>query len=102
MSRLWTLVGVAVLALALNACGGNEGAEEGGGAGNETGPTKAAGPVSIDFWHSEVAANQATLQALVDRFNASQDEVKVRFLYQGSDAGAEVHRRRRVRPVGLR
>ena len=84
MSRLWTLIGVAVLALALSACGGNEGAEEGGGAGNEAGPTAAAGPVSIDFWHSESAATEATLQGLIDRFNASQDEVKVRLVSQGS------------------
>ena len=84
MSRLWTLLGVAVLALALSACGGKEGAKEGGGAGNEAGPTAAAGPVSIDFWHSEAAANEATLQRLIDRFNASQDEVRVRFLYQGN------------------
>ena len=84
MSRLWTLLGVAVLALALSACGGKEGAKEGGGAGNEAGPTAAAGPVSIDFWHSESAANEATLQRLVDRFNASQDQVRVRPLYQGN------------------
>jgi len=84
MSRLWTLIGVAFLALALGACGGEEGAEEGGGAGNEARPTAAAGPVNIDFWHSEAAANEATLQRLIDRFNASQDEVKVRLLYQGN------------------
>jgi sn-glycerol 3-phosphate transport system substrate-binding protein len=84
MSRLWTLIGLAVLVLALSACGGNEGAEEGGGAETETGPTAAAGPVSIDFWHSEAAQNEATLQRLIDRFNASQDEVKVRMLYQGN------------------
>ena len=84
MSRLWTLVGVAVVALALSACGGNDGAEEGGGGGTETEPTEVAGTVSIDFWHSEAAANEATLQALIDRFNASQDEVEVRFLYQGN------------------
>jgi sn-glycerol 3-phosphate transport system substrate-binding protein len=84
MSRLWTLVGVAVLALALSACGGNDGEEGGGGAGNEAEPTAAAGPVSIDFWHSETAAVETTLQDLIDRFNASQDEVKVRLVYQGS------------------
>jgi len=84
MSRLWTLIGVAVLALALSACGGKEGAEEGGGAGNEARPTAAAGPVSIDFWHSETVATQETLQRLIDRFNASQDEVKVRSIFQGS------------------
>jgi sn-glycerol 3-phosphate transport system substrate-binding protein len=84
MSRLSTLLGVIVLALALSACGGQEGAEEGGGAGEEARPTAAAGPVSIDFWHSESAANEATLQRLVDRFNASQDQVRVRPLYQGN------------------
>jgi len=84
MNKMWTLLGVAAVALALSACGGNEGAEEGGGAGSQAEPTAAAGPVSIDFWHSEAAANEATLQALVDRFNASQDEVKVRLLYEGN------------------
>jgi sn-glycerol 3-phosphate transport system substrate-binding protein len=84
MSRLWSFLVVAVLAVALSACGGKEGAEEGGGAGNEARPTAAAGPVSIDFWHSESAANEATLQRLVDRFNASQDQVKVRALFQGN------------------
>ena len=29
MTRPWTLLGIAVLALALSACGGNERAEEG-------------------------------------------------------------------------
>ena len=41
--------------------------------------------MSIDFWHSEAAANETALAALVDRFNSSQDEVKVRLLYQGSN-----------------
>jgi sn-glycerol 3-phosphate transport system substrate-binding protein len=81
MRRLWTLLGVALLALALSACGG--GGDESGG-GGETRPTAAAGTVSIDFWHSEAAENEATLQRLIDRFNASQDEVKVRLLYQGN------------------
>ena len=82
MSKLWTFLGVAVLALALSACGGG-GDEEGGGAGDETRPT-ATGPVSIDFWHSEAAANEAALQRLIERFNASQDEVRVTLLYQGN------------------
>jgi sn-glycerol 3-phosphate transport system substrate-binding protein len=79
MNKIWTFVGVAALALALSACGGGGG--EGGGAGNGTAP---AGPVSIDFWHSEQAASQTAFQTLIDRFNASQDEVKVRLLFQGT------------------
>jgi sn-glycerol 3-phosphate transport system substrate-binding protein len=83
MSRLWALLGVVVLALALSACDGGGAGDEGGGAGR---PTAAAGPVTIDFWHSEQAASEAALQALIDRFNASQDEVKVRLLFQGAPA----------------
>jgi sn-glycerol 3-phosphate transport system substrate-binding protein len=83
MNRLWTFVGVAVLALALGACGGG-GDESAGGAAGQTGPTAATGPVTIDFWHSEPASNETTLQRLIDRFNASQDQVKVRLLYQGN------------------
>jgi len=84
MRRLWTLLGLAVLALALAACGGEK-AEDKGGATGEPEPTAAASTVSIDFWHSEAAANEAALQALVDRFNSSQDEVDVRLLYQGTN-----------------
>jgi sn-glycerol 3-phosphate transport system substrate-binding protein len=83
MNKLWTLVGVAVLALALSACGGG-GGDGGGGAGEETGPTAAAGPITIDFWHLETVANETTLQGLIDRFNASQDEVRVRPVFQGN------------------
>jgi sn-glycerol 3-phosphate transport system substrate-binding protein len=39
--------------------------------------------VTIDLWHSEVAANQEAINGLVDRFNASQDEVRVHASFQG-------------------
>jgi sn-glycerol 3-phosphate transport system substrate-binding protein len=45
--------------------------------------TQPAGPVSITFWHSLTAANQNTLQALVESFNSSQNEVTVNLVYQG-------------------
>lgn len=73
------LVATSLLALALAACGG----EEATPSGETPAATRAAGPVSIDFWHSETASNGETMEGLVDRFNASQDEVRVRAAYQG-------------------
>ncbi len=74
---------VVVFALVLAACGGN---------GEPAGPTQPAedgapsGPVSITFWHSETASSSDNLVKLIDRFNASQDEVKVEPIFQGTDA----------------
>jgi sn-glycerol 3-phosphate transport system substrate-binding protein len=67
---------VALLSLVLAACG--EGEEP---AGNET----PSGPVPITFWHSETAASENNLVKLVDRFNASQDDVEVEVIFQGND-----------------
>ncbi len=89
MRRLWALVVIAVLGLALSACGGEDGAEDGGGAEERVTPG-AAGPVSIDFWHSETSANEDVLKRLIDRFNGSQNEVKVNLVYQGSTNDLEV------------
>jgi ABC-type glycerol-3-phosphate transport system substrate-binding protein len=57
----------AILSLILAACGG-----DGGDSGGAKTPT---GPVSITFWHSETASAKDNLVKLVDRFNASQNEV---------------------------
>jgi sn-glycerol 3-phosphate transport system substrate-binding protein len=46
--------------------------------------TRPAGPVTITFWHSLTAANQNTLQALVESFNSSQNEVTVNLVFQGT------------------
>jgi sn-glycerol 3-phosphate transport system substrate-binding protein len=69
---------VAVLSLVIAACGGGDGGEP---AEKET----PSGPVKITFWHSETASGKDNLVNLVDRFNASQDEVKVEPVYQGGD-----------------
>ena len=69
---------LAVLSLVLTACGG-------GGGGEPTKQETPSGPVSITFWHSESASNNDNLVKLVERFNASQNEVKVEPLFQGSD-----------------
>jgi len=66
---------LALLSLVLAAC-------DGGGepAGKET----PSGPVNITFWHSETASGKDNLVKLVDRFNASQNEVKVEPVFQGN------------------
>lgn len=44
----------------------------------------AAGPVQITFWHAMTAANETTLQALVDDYNTTQERVEVRLVYKGT------------------
>jgi sn-glycerol 3-phosphate transport system substrate-binding protein len=75
MRRILVLLLVA-LALALAACGG--GGEK---APQETQPT---GPVSITFWHAMTAANEKTLETIVQEFNSSQNEVTVNLVFQSS------------------
>jgi sn-glycerol 3-phosphate transport system substrate-binding protein len=67
---------LAVLSLVLAACGGG-----GEPAGNGT----TSGPVNITFWHPEPGSANDNLVKLGDRFNASQNEVKVQISYQGND-----------------
>jgi sn-glycerol 3-phosphate transport system substrate-binding protein len=67
---------VVLLSLVLAACGG------GGGQPAEKGTP--SGPVHITFWHSEPASGNDNLVKLVDRFNASQNEVKVEPIFQGN------------------
>lgn len=79
---LFSLVVVFLVGLVLAACGGE---------GEEPAPadeTPRAGPVAIDLWHSEVAANEEAVKSLVASFNASQDEVRVRATFQGTYADA--------------
>ena len=66
----------AILSLVLTACGGG---------GEPTGNGVASGPVNITLWHSETASNNDSLVKLVDRFNASQNEVKVTSIFQGEE-----------------
>jgi len=74
MRRLFFLT--AILSVVLAACGG--GSEPAGGG-------TPAGPVRITFWHSETASAKDNLVKLVDSFNASQSEVRVEPIFQGSD-----------------
>jgi len=69
---------VAVLSLVITACGGGDGGEP---AEKET----PSGPVKITFWHFEPASGGDNLIKLVERFNASQNEVRVEPTFQGND-----------------
>jgi sn-glycerol 3-phosphate transport system substrate-binding protein len=84
VSRFLTLlIAVVVLSLSLTACGGN--GEEAAPSGETPGAGAAGGTVAIDLWHSEAAANADALEGLASRFNASQDEVRVQVIFEGTD-----------------
>jgi sn-glycerol 3-phosphate transport system substrate-binding protein len=55
------------------------------GGGKSDGNEATSGPVTVTLWHSETTSEGDTLARLVDRFNASQNEVKVQATFQGSD-----------------
>ena len=55
----------------------------GGGGGEPAKKETPSGPVSITFWHSMTAANEKTLETLVQQFNSSQNEVTVNLVFQG-------------------
>ena len=85
-----------VLVLGLAACGGGE---DDGDQGTPSAATStatsatSAGPVEITMWHAEVASNLDTLQNLVRRYNSSQNEVRVKLAFQGSDEELMAERR---------
>jgi sn-glycerol 3-phosphate transport system substrate-binding protein len=76
MKKAFLVLALLACAVVLAACGGGEKQEQG-----VRTPT---GPVKIAFWHSETAANQESIQRLIDRFNASQSEVQVEVAFQGT------------------
>ena len=83
LSRAFVLLVAGLLfSLSLAACGG--GGEEAAPGAKTPGASPAGGTVTIDFWHSEPAAVQDTLDRLISRFNSSQSEVRVRLSYQGT------------------
>jgi sn-glycerol 3-phosphate transport system substrate-binding protein len=77
------LILVFLALLAATACGGGD--EEAAPTGETPGASPAGGTVTIDLWHSQTAASLDTLDSLVSRYNSSQNEVRVRSSYQGSN-----------------
>jgi sn-glycerol 3-phosphate transport system substrate-binding protein len=85
-----------LLLLLVAACGGGDDDDGGAGDGSGNGGDLAAqcpvgaieeaggGPIAITYWHSMTSNNLETLQALVTRFNAEQQEVKVNLVNQTS------------------
>jgi sn-glycerol 3-phosphate transport system substrate-binding protein len=89
---------VTVFALITAACGGgDDGGDDDGASPGPTGDAvadpglcpvdaldAADGPVEITFWHAMPAANETTLKALADDYNASQDKVHVNLVFKGT------------------
>jgi sn-glycerol 3-phosphate transport system substrate-binding protein len=86
---------VATAALLLAACGSSGGG--GGGSGSSTSDAAGAlpecpvhaldnvtSPVDLVVWHTQQAKPLETMQALADKYNASQSKVKVRLDAQGT------------------
>jgi sn-glycerol 3-phosphate transport system substrate-binding protein len=76
---------VALLATAVAACGGggDEGGGDAGGDGAEcplAALDEAGGPVELVYWHGMTRVAEDTLISLTDRFNESQDQVRVKLV----------------------
>jgi sn-glycerol 3-phosphate transport system substrate-binding protein len=77
-------------ALTVAACGGGGGDDDGGGAASGgslpdcplDALKDAKKPVDVTFWHAMSRANEEALVQLTDRFNASQQDVRVRLVNQ--------------------
>ncbi|MBA3302805.1 MAG: ABC transporter substrate-binding protein [Acidimicrobiia bacterium] len=95
------LLAVLAVTATIAACGAPGGDDEGGAAGSAGAGSggraavdaadcpvdaleSAEGPVEIDFWHSMTAANEETLAAMTEDYNASQDRVRVNLAFQGT------------------
>lgn len=72
-----------VMALSLTACNGVQQAAPPSEKENKKETVETAEPVAIDFWYSIPGASGDAAKALVDEFNASQDEVEVNATFQG-------------------
>lgn len=93
MKKLSLMIVLTLMISMLAACGGGSGASNAGNqqsatadpAANSGGNsnTSSGEKVTIDFWHSMGGANGERVDAMVERFNATQDEIEVVATFQG-------------------
>jgi sn-glycerol 3-phosphate transport system substrate-binding protein len=93
MRRTLLLVWLALTVVLLSACGGGEAEEppaaaESPAAGEVPAAGEEAAPevITVDFWYSLAGSSGEAVEALVEQFNGSQENVEVTATYQGGYA----------------
>lgn len=85
-SKWYTRLSVILLFSLLAACGGGGSAEpdEAPGSGGTEAPSGDKGKTTVQFWHSLGGKNGEYMDALIQRFNASHEDIEVVGTFQGS------------------
>lgn len=85
-SKWYTRLSVILLFSLLAACGGGGSAEPGEapGSGGTEAPSGDKGKTTVQFWHSLGGKNGEYMDALIQRFNASHEDIEVVGTFQGS------------------
>ncbi|MEC0203450.1 ABC transporter substrate-binding protein [Paenibacillus lautus] len=86
-SKWYTLLSVIMLFSLLAACGGGGASGNTGeapGSGGTEAPSGDKGKTTVQFWHSLGGKNGEYMDALIQRFNASHEDIEVVGTFQGS------------------
>ncbi|MCV4234245.1 ABC transporter substrate-binding protein [Virgibacillus sp. LDC1] len=86
-SKWYTLLSVIMLFSLLAACGGGRTSGNTGeapGSGGTEAPSGDKGKTTVQFWHSLGGKNGEYMDALIQRFNASHEDIEVVGTFQGS------------------
>lgn len=86
-SKWYTLLSVIMLFSLLAACGGGGTSSDPGvapGSGGTEAPSGDKGKTTVQFWHSLGGKNGEYMDALIQRFNASHEDIEVIGTFQGS------------------
>lgn len=86
MNKRWSILTLfLIVAMVVSACAAPAAPAPAAPAGGEAAaPAAPADKITLEFWHAMGGNLGELVQELVDRFNASQDEVFVNATYQGS------------------